>query len=207
VNKPTFYEQVGIVIPGAVLLFGLLQFFPALRTLFGADGVSLGELGIFFLLAYAAGHLVAAVGNVGENIGWRISGGMPSDWVIKTSTNLISPQQLELLDARVRSRLAIDVLSVRGLAQKVWRPISRQLYADVMRNGKPDRIDTFNGNYGLNRGLAASTLLLAGVAASKAHWAVGSVLIAASAIYGYRAYRFGVHYARELYVQFLALNA
>lgn len=27
------------------------------------------------------------------------------------------------------------------------------MYADVANKGKPQRIDTFNGNYGLNRGL------------------------------------------------------
>ena len=62
-NKLTFYEQVGIVIPGSVFLFGLLLFFPVLQTVFTKDGVSFGELGIFVLVSYAAGHLIAAVGN------------------------------------------------------------------------------------------------------------------------------------------------
>jgi hypothetical protein len=53
VNKLTFYEQVGIVIPGSVFLFGLLLFFPALQTVFMKDGVTVGELGIFVLLSYA----------------------------------------------------------------------------------------------------------------------------------------------------------
>jgi hypothetical protein len=55
-NKPTFYEQAGIIIPGAVLLVGLLFYFPALNALMAKDGVSLGQFGIFLLLAYAAGH-------------------------------------------------------------------------------------------------------------------------------------------------------
>ena len=63
-NKLTFYEQVGIVIPGSVLVFGLLLFFPALQTVLTKDGVSLGDFGIFVLLSYAAGHLIAALGNV-----------------------------------------------------------------------------------------------------------------------------------------------
>lgn len=41
-NKPTFYEQVGIVIPGALFLFGLVLFFPELRAFLGTGGVSLG---------------------------------------------------------------------------------------------------------------------------------------------------------------------
>src|SRR5262249_48759309 len=204
-NKPTFYEQVGIIIPGSVLLFGLLFYFPTLRDLLAKDSVSVGQLGIFVLLSYAAGQLIAALGNVGENLLWRIAGGMPSDWVTRPNTNLISPQQLALLEQRVRARLGITIVSVQGLERRVWRPISRQVYVDVLPNGKPDRIDTFNGNYGLNRGLAGSCLTLAVIAALQADWVTASLLLVLSAVYIYRAYRFGVHYARELYLQFITL--
>jgi hypothetical protein len=77
----SFYEQVGLVIPGAVLLFGLLFYFPALSALLAKDGISVGQLGIFMLLAYAAGHLIAAAGNLLETILWRPFGGMPTNWV------------------------------------------------------------------------------------------------------------------------------
>jgi hypothetical protein len=56
-NKLTFYEQVGIVIPGSVLVFGLVFFFPALQTVLTREGVSLGDLGIFVLLSYRATSL------------------------------------------------------------------------------------------------------------------------------------------------------
>jgi hypothetical protein len=77
VDKMSFYEQVGLVIPGAVLLFGLLFYFPALNALLAKDGISVGQLGIFVLLSYAAGHLIAAGGNLLENILWRFFGGLP----------------------------------------------------------------------------------------------------------------------------------
>lgn len=50
-KKPTFYEQVGIVIPGAVFLFGLLFYFPPLRDLLAKDNVTVGQLGIYVLLS------------------------------------------------------------------------------------------------------------------------------------------------------------
>ena len=37
-------------------------------------------------------------------------------------------------------------------------------------------------------------------------WSIALGLLALTAVYDYRAYRFGVHYARELYLQFLVLN-
>jgi hypothetical protein len=206
VNKLTFYEQVGIVIPGSVFLFGLLLFFPVLQTVLTKDGVSVGELGIFVLLSYAAGHLIAAIGNAAESFLWGLVGGMPSDWVTRTQTSLLSGPQIDLLEKKVRTRLGITVGKIRGLDPKIWWPISRQIYADVAKNGKAERIDTFNGNYGLNRGLAAASFALACIAASQMKWSIALGLLVLTAVYDYRAYRFGVHYARELYLQFLVLN-
>lgn len=45
-NKMTFYEQVEIVIPGAVCLVGLLSYFPALHFLIAKEGITLGQFGI-----------------------------------------------------------------------------------------------------------------------------------------------------------------
>jgi hypothetical protein len=204
-NKLTFYEQVGIVVPGSVFVFGLLFFFPVLQTVLTKDGVSLGGLGIFVLLSYAAGQLIAAIGNVAESILWRFVGGMPTDWITRTDTTLLSSTQIDLVEKKLERRLGITE-KVRGLNSKVWWPISRQIYADVAKNGKPERIDTFNGMYGLNRGLAAATFALACVAAVQEKWSIALGLLALTGVYDYRAYRFGVHYGRELYLQFLVLN-
>lgn len=204
-NKLTFYEQVGIVVPGSVFMFGLLFFFPTLQTVLTKDGVSLGDLGIFVLLSYAAGQLIAAIGNMGESILWRFVGGMPTDWITRTDTTLLSLSQIELIQKKLESRLGISE-KVRGLNPIVWWPISRQIYADIVKNGKPDRIDTFNGMYGLNRGLAAATFALGCVAAVQGKWSIALGLVVLTAVYDYRAYRFGVHYGRELYLQFLVLN-
>jgi hypothetical protein len=205
-KKLTFYEQVGIVIPGSVLLFGLLFFFPPLKELLAKDGVSVGQLGIFVLLSYAAGHLIAALGNVGEIIFWRPFGGMPSDWVVREKTTLLSDEQRERLPTKIQARLGINVSSVIGMDRKQWFPISRQVYSDVERNGKRERVDAFNGNYGLNRGLAAGCFLLACVAFALGNWYAGLALAVFCAVYVYRAYRFGLHYGRELYVQFLSMS-
>jgi hypothetical protein len=71
---------------------------------------------------------------------------------------------------------------VRGLNPKVWWPISRQIYTDIAKNGKPDRIDTFNGMYGLNRGLAAATFALACVGAVQGKWSIALGLLLLTAV-------------------------
>ena len=204
-KKLTFYEQIGIVIPGSVFLFGLLFFVPPLQNLLTKDGISVGQLGIFVLLSYAAGHLIAALGNFAETFLWRPFGGMPSDWVIQKDTTLLSGSQRELLPAKIQARLGLTIPQVIGMDRKEWFPISRQIYSDVERNGKRGRINAFNGNYGLNRGLAAGCFALACVALVWGNWQVALSLLVFCVVYIYRAYRFGVHYGRELYVQFLSM--
>lgn len=205
-KKLTFYEQVGIVVPGAVLVFGLLFFIPSLKELLAKDNVSVGQFGIFVLLSYAAGHLIAALGNVGESLLWRPFGGLPSDWVLQEKTILLSDQQRERIPKKLETRLGLIVPALAGLERKTWFPISRQIYSDVERYGKRARIEAFNGNYGLNRGLSAGCFTLAIVAFVAGNWPACAGLLILSAVYTYRAYRFGVYYGRELYVQFLSLS-
>jgi hypothetical protein len=81
------------------------------------------------------------------------------------------------------------------------------MYTDVERHGKTSRVETFNGNYGLNRGLSAAMLALAlgSLLLEPKRWVVSLILAFLGAVYLYRMHRFGVHYARELYNQFLLL--
>jgi hypothetical protein len=156
-------------------------------------------------LAYAAGQLIAAFGNAIEKVLWWFRGGMPLDWVTIPNTALLSAQQIDQIEQKVRSRFGTSLATVRNLELKIWWPISRQIYGDVMKNGKVERIDTFNGNYGLNRGLCATSLILAMIAFGRSDVWMATGLLLVSCGYLYRAHRFGVHYARELYVQFLLL--
>jgi len=93
----SFYEQTGILIPGATLVFGLVFFFPEFRMLFFSDGVSIGGLGLFLLISYAGGHLAAALGNIMESCVW-FGRGRPSNWVVAEKNSLLSSQQIGSLE-------------------------------------------------------------------------------------------------------------
>jgi len=205
----SFYEQTGILVPGATLIFGLLFFFPEFRQLFFSDGVSVGGLGLFLLISYAAGHLAAALGNLMEACLWRIAGGRPSSWVIRDQSTVLAPEQIEGLEALIKLRLKLDISGLRGMDPRRWAPIVRQIYADVMAHGKSARIDSLSGNYALNRGLAAAllALVLLSLAFSESDWRIALGLMPIVVIFTYRMYRFDISYASELYVQFLLLPA
>src|SRR5262249_9342362 len=100
-------------------------------------------------------------------------------------------------------RLGITVGNIRGLDPKIWWPISRQIYADIAKNGKAERIDTFNANYGLNRGLAATMFAIACVAAVQMKWSIALGLLLWTVVYDYRAYRFGLYYEESYIYSFL----
>jgi hypothetical protein len=182
---------------------------PALREVLAKDGITIGSLGIFVIISYAIGHLLAALGNGIENLYWRWKGGMPSNWIVGPSPRLLSSSQIGKIQALTASRLGLSVPPFTELSESAWFPIFRQIYSDVEQHGKPGRGDTFNGIYGLNRGLSAATFAL-GVAVlflAPAQWLVSIGLLVVSAVCLYRMHRFGVHYAREIYNQFLLLPA
>jgi hypothetical protein len=206
-KKLTFYEQVGILIPGAVLLFGIVFYANTLRDFLGRDGMTVGGLGVFIILAYAAGHLLAALGNLIEKALWRLFGGLPSNWIVGEKPRLLAPAQIARVVALAQVRFGLTVAAPQDLTSKDWFPIFRQIYSDVEKCGKPARADIFNGNYGLNRGLCSASLVLtiATLFFLTAPWLLTSVLVICFLAYLYRMYGFGVHYARETYNQFLLL--
>ena len=72
--KLSFYEQVGILIPGSLFLAVLLVIVPGANAFLSPKDISVGEFGIFLIVAYAAGHAIAAVGNMMEFAWWKIRG-------------------------------------------------------------------------------------------------------------------------------------
>lgn len=202
-----FYEFAGIVMPGSILIAGLAQAVPDIGAIIAVKDMTLGTLGLFVILAYAAGHLVQTVGNAIENLYWLYPG-IPSDWVRTGRGHLLSQGQRAALEEQIPKKLGLrPPFAFNRLDKKEWFSTTRQIYAAVAAANRANRIDVFNGNYGLNRGLAASLLLVAAVVAMNdhGHWLYSCGLVVAAAAGIYRMQRFARHYARELFVQFLQL--
>lgn len=205
-----FYEFAGVIAPGTVILLAAGLIWP--DSLGGVQklDVTLGGFGLAVLLAYVAGHLLQAVGNLLESVWWKLAGGWPSDWPRTGKGGLLAEPQLVELQRRIRTDLGFpDVTLGPNLTAKSWHPIFRQIYAMVRAAGRDDRAHTFNGNYGLFRGIT-SAAIVAAIAIVLAQgwetWPLGAAFLVAAGLAVFRMHRFAKHYARETYVQFLALT-
>ncbi|ABM57331.1 hypothetical protein [Verminephrobacter eiseniae] len=202
-----FYEFTGILLPGAIAMAALVLLFPGwgLPTL--VKDVSVGGLGIFIVLAYAAGHIVQAVGNLIEAVWWKCWGGMPTYWLRIKPARLLAAQQISQVEERLRKQPGLANFEIASSSASDWHAITHQIYAAVAGAGRTSRVDTFNGNYGLNRGLAAGLLVALALLPTQASadWRLVVCLVVGTGLALYRMHRFARHYARELFVQFLQL--
>jgi hypothetical protein len=187
-----------------LVLFGLSVLYPQTVSFGSLPQIQLGGLGVFAALAYVAGHLTQAVGNLLEGVYWRFWGGMPSDWV--RTGKMLSTKQYERLAATLESRVGTKDLAT--IAPGHWFPVTREIYAAVAQAKRADRVEVFNGLYGLSRGIAAAgvILLLAVPFRDPRAWGAMLGLAVLTVVATYRMHRFGKTYARELFVQFLDLK-
>jgi hypothetical protein len=192
-----FYEYAGVIIPGAVVVLALLWLFPEARPLFAKEGgVTFGELGIFVIVAYATGQLVQGIGNAIEWIWSKITGGMPSSRVF--DGDYFAPDQYRRLVELLQTRLQIQNPS--DLRPHDRRAVVREVYAYVLGAGKMARVDTFNGNYGLLRGLCAAFVVVfaAALVLGKGPYVISATIIC-FCLAVQRMHRFSKHYATELF--------
>lgn len=204
-----FYEFVGVIVPGTVFLTGVALSWPDGSEIERLSDLSVGGLGLGVVLAYGAGHLIQALGNIVEKAWWRAWRGMPTDWARSGAHHLLSSGQIEQVQEGVRRTLdQQDFRLEPSMSAREWYAIVRQIYAAVQKAGAAARVDIFNGNYGLCRGLAASFLALIPSIAliDWPGWGVAALLVAGAGVALYRMHRFGVHYGREVLVQFLAIQ-
>jgi hypothetical protein len=202
-----FYEFAGIVMPGAILIFGLAQAETLIAQTIPLKDMSLGSLGVFLILSYAAGHLLQSLGRCLEKV-WWYRYGMPSDWVLENKLELINDVQRASLIKQLPAKLGLSSpVEYSSLNRKQWHSMVRQIYAAVAAQNRSARVDVMNGNYGLNRGLCVALVFVAIVAFFKVptNWSAIGLLCFGSVLAALRMHRFGKHYAHELFVQFLQL--
>lgn len=201
------YEYIGVIAPGAVLSLGVILLWPETKELFFNINVSVGELGLFLIISYVAGHLLQSIGNAIEKVLWKCFGGMPTDWVRSDKQTLISSQQRTKLESIIQQSQSIQ--SLESLNAQQWYSIVREMYIDVEKADRTSRVDSFNRTYGLLRGIASSFLALGVIIPvhSPDHWDVALWVLGLGFIPAlFRMFRFGRSYGRELILEFIKIK-
>ena len=207
-NKLSYYDIFGVIAPGVVLLAGLLLALGDLNATALIKEVSIGGLGVFAIAAYPAGQIAQAGGNLLERAYWYFFDGMPTDWARTGNYQRLSLSraQLSKLSSTYVSKLSLDVEKpLSDLSPSAWKGITDQIYGKLEVAGRASRAETFNSNYGFHRGLTVALLTVAVAALFVGRWGMVVLTLAASAASLYRMHRFGIRFARELFMQFLEL--
>lgn len=202
----SFYEFTGVVVPGATLLLSLALTVQPLKDFLSSEKFGAGQLGLFLIASYIIGHLVQGVGNILEKALWAFRG-MPSTWIRRDKPPYLSDGQTKRLRDVMTQLLGHEVPPLQDLDIRACGGLVGQLYAKLEKEGRTARIEVFNGNYGLFRGIASALLVaVAGTALKHGLWTSSTAIMSAVFILALiRMHRFGVHYASELYKQALNL--
>jgi hypothetical protein len=207
----SFYEFVGIIAPGTILIIILTQVFPDVLKVIDIEGLSIGEFGVFVIIAYTVGHLIQSLGNLLEKIWWWFFGGMPTNWIIQDKkSKYLSEEQLKSFPNKIANVLKLEAkTSLREYKPEQWIAITRQIYAAVKQNNAAERVDVFNGNYGFFRGIASAVvvgLVMLLIKSGITQWELLVMITAFLIMAIARMHRFARHYAVELFVQFLQVK-
>jgi hypothetical protein len=200
------YEVIGIITPGIVVALMLTMEWPSFRTLLSEKGLSIGDFGLFVLVAFVLGHLIQAVGNLIEPIIWFPSG-LPTNWVRSTSQSLVTPEQRNALGAAV-AKMEGTAQDISKISRSQWLAVTTRAYGRLRMAGRSGRVDFANRTYGLSRGLSAALLAcLAWYAVAHRHDFVALLILAAALGAAVsRTRRAGIYYARALVLEFITLT-
>ena len=197
------YEYVAVIAPGAIASLGLVTVAPQLKGLIG-DKPSLGEFGIFLIVAFAVGHVVQAFGNLWEALLWALFG-RPTDRVRSAKQTLLSPDQRTALQAKLSDMEGRPIM-IDQVPPRDWRLTVMRMYSRLHAAGAADRVDTFNRNYGLLRGLSAAFLVVGfWLLATRADPKLTSLAFIFATALTFRMFRVSINYARALFLRFIDL--
>ena len=149
------YDILGVLAPGSIMVVGIVALFPEALGLVKHDEFTAGEFGLVVLLSYAAGNLVAGLGNLLQ-IPYRwIKVHSPSANFRKDGRDLLSKRQLNRMQTKLRIAGMLDPAEeLASVSEEDWQTLSREVYAFLGARKMTARIDTFNAEYGMNRGVA-----------------------------------------------------
>jgi hypothetical protein len=206
-KEVTLYDILGVLAPGTVFTVGMLTLYPDVAPIITRKEFTVGNFGLVILVSYISGNLVAALGHCLERLWWKVRCGSPTDRARKPGGSILTTREQEGVQRKLVQASIIGANeAIAGLATDDWRSVTRRIYTDLERRGVTRRIDLFNAQYGMNRGIAAALIVVIcaiPIQFGFGYWRLQLVLSAGAALALHRMARFSRYYASELFRQFL----
>lgn len=196
----SFYEFVGILVPGVTFLYFteiILEISVSKKVI---DFSKIGESFIFLIIAYGFGHILQAIGNLFESILWNIYGGRPTNWLTKENrfkTKLFSSEINERIKGKIYSNL--EEVKDKDYGREIYNLLS------LKENITEKRIDIFNANYSLFRGLTVTFYGMTILTLLLPNWYLMFIPLILGILSNVRMVKFGKLYARELFLTYYNL--
>lgn len=194
----SFYEFAGILVPGVVCVFVINLIAEVVYARQMLDYSTLGETVIAVVLAYAAGHILHALGNLYEQIFWWALGGMPTYWINQKNSfgNFLLPEETrQMVLQKLHHQFHVHTEHDYGV----------DVYGFL--SSKPGvtekRIDIFSANYSLFRGLTITFYLVGLIALVYLSSKIAIVLLGCGFLANFRMVRFSKLYAKEIFRTYL----
>lgn len=202
------YDILGVLTPGIALTVGIITLFPETAPVLNNKDYSLGDFGLVVLVSYVLGNLVAAFGNLLERLYWKLFGPRHTERIQQNDETVISKREVTALEEKLREAKMLSAdEAITTLPAKAWLGLTRRMYGSLDAAGRTRRIEVFNTQFGMNRGIAASFLLLTILClihAGLQPWRIELILLACAGLALYRMHRFSRYYTAEVLRTFLA---
>jgi hypothetical protein len=194
----SFYEFVGIFVPAVILLYCGQLIYEHIHQKQIVDFSKIGETVIFAVVCYGIGHIIQALGNIFESFLWFIYGGKPTKWLSNKNrfgNFLFDDVQNQKIFDKVKQKYGDGI-----------KDYGRLVYNFNFQKEKTARIDIFNGNYSLFRGLTISFLILSIICGYYFDWEMTLVSTVPFVLSLMRMIRFAKYYATETFRTFFNLT-
>jgi hypothetical protein len=194
----SFYEFVGILVPATILLFSWHLIYEHVYQKQIIDFSNLGETLVFITICYGVGHLLHSLGNLMEKGIWFIFRGFPTKWLSEKNIfgkNLFNNSLNKKIIKKVKQKFGKEVGNHGNL-----------VYNFIFLKSKTERVDIFNANYCLFRGLSISFILIMSICVYYHYWETTLLLSVPLILSLIRMFRFGKYYAKEIYITFYNLS-
>lgn len=197
----SFYEFVGIIVPSVILLFFVEHILETKYAITLFDFSKIGESVVFIVVTYGLGHMIQALGYfLLEKPLWLCFNGKPTHWLMIKPTFWFQ----KLFSDSEKGKILEKIYDKFGKIDN--KDYGSNVYIALFHKKLTDRIDIFNGNYSLFRGLSITFIISTILSCIYYKNYVFLIFLVLTILAIMRMVHFSKLYAKELFRTFMSID-